>query len=161
MASSRSSRAPAARPTAASSRTCAARSSSSAPSTRRSTRSTSACRSTTSRRFRRSTAASSSVCSPDRRAEGLITAPIHELDTVRDWLRWAVTRFGEAKLAFGHGMPSAWDEAAYLVMHALSLPLDRLEAFLDAKLTQAERQRLGELLSRRIEQHVPAAYLTR
>jgi len=80
---------------------------------------------------------------------------------VRDWLRWAVTRFGEAKLAFGHGMPSAWDEAAYLVMHALSLPLDRLEAFLDAKLTQAERQRLGDLLSRRIEQHVPAAYLTR
>ena len=75
---------------------------------------------------------------------------------MRDWLRWAVTRFGEAKLAFGHGMPSAWDEAAYLVMHALSLPLDRLEAFLEAKLTQAERQRVGDLLTRRIDQRVVA-----
>ena len=80
---------------------------------------------------------------------------------MRDWLRWAVTRFGEAKLAFGHGTQNAWDEAAYLVLHALSLPRDRLEPFLDAKLTQAERQRLGDLLARRIEQHVPAAYLTR
>jgi len=90
-----------------------------------------------------------------------LSAPVNELDTVRDWLRWAVTRFGEAKLAFGHGTQNAWDEAAYLVLHALSLPHDRLEPFLDAKLTQAERQRLGDLLARRIEQHVPAAYLTR
>jgi len=80
---------------------------------------------------------------------------------VRDWLRWAVTRFGEAKLAFGHGTQNAWDEAAYLVLHALSLPLERLDTVLDAKLAQAERQRLGDLLTRRIEQRVPAAYLTR
>ena len=90
-----------------------------------------------------------------------MSAPVNELESVRDWLRWSVTRFGEAKLAFGHGTQNAWDEAAYLVLHALSLPLDRLEAFLDAKLTLAERQRLGDLLARRIDQRVPAAYLTR
>lgn len=86
---------------------------------------------------------------------------MHELETLRDWLRWAVSRFSEAKLSFGHGTANAWDEAAYLVLHALSLPLDRLEPFLDAKLTQLERARLGELLTRRIEARVPAAYLTR
>ena len=55
-----------------------------------------------------------------------MSVPANELDTVRDWLRWSVTRFAEAKLAFGHGTQDAWDEAAYLVTHALSLPLDRL-----------------------------------
>ena len=47
------------------------------------------------------------------------------------------------------------------MLHALSLPLEQLDTVLDAKLTQAERQRLGELLTRRIDQRVPAAYLTR
>jgi len=90
-----------------------------------------------------------------------VSAPIHELETVRDWLRWSVTRFTEAKLAFGHGTTNAWDEAAYLVLQALSLPPDRLEVFLDARLTQHERAKLGELLARRIDARVPAAYLTR
>ena len=90
-----------------------------------------------------------------------MTAPVHELETVRDWLRWAVTRFTESKLAFGHGTQDAWDEATYLVLHALSLPLDRLDAFLDAKLSQVERARVGEVLTRRIEGRVPSAYLTR
>ena len=85
---------------------------------------------------------------------------MHELETVRDWLRWSVTRFTEAGLSFGHGTDNAWDEAVYLVLHALSLPLDRLEPFLDARLTQVERARLGELLTRRIETRVPSAYLT-
>ena len=67
------------------------------------------------------------------------TDPVHDLETLRDWLRYAVSRFGEAKLAFGHGTTNAYDEAAYLLLHALHLPLDRLEPFLDARLTQAER----------------------
>ena len=67
------------------------------------------------------------------------TDAVHDLETLRDWLRYAVTRFGEAKLAFGHGTTNAYDEAAYLLLHALHLPLDRLEPFLDARLTQAER----------------------
>src|SRR5262244_1331489 len=83
-----------------------------------------------------------------------------ELLTVRDWLRWAVSRFGEAGLAFGHGTTNAYDEATYLLLHALHLPLDRLEPFLDAHLTLAERQQLATLLDRRIEERIPTAYLT-
>jgi ribosomal protein L3 glutamine methyltransferase len=86
--------------------------------------------------------------------------PVHDLVTLRDWLRWTVSRFGEEKLAFGHGTANAYDEAAYLLLHALHLPLDRLEPFLDARLTQAERAQLAQLLERRIDQRVPAAYLT-
>ena len=84
----------------------------------------------------------------------------HDLATLRDWLRYAVSRFGEAGLAFGHGSANAYDEAAYLILHELHLPLDRLEPFLDATLTLSERARLMELLVRRIDQRVPAAYLT-
>jgi len=84
----------------------------------------------------------------------------HDLVTLRDWLRYAVSRFSEAKLAFGHGCTNGYDEAAYLLLHALHLPLDRLEPFLDARLTQAERLQVAQLLDRRIVQRVPAAYLT-
>jgi ribosomal protein L3 glutamine methyltransferase len=84
-----------------------------------------------------------------------------ELETVRDWLRYAVSRFTAARLAFGHGMASAWDEAAYLVLHTLKLPLDRLEPFLDARLTHAERDAVLDIIDRRVEQRMPAAYLTR
>jgi ribosomal protein L3 glutamine methyltransferase len=88
------------------------------------------------------------------------SVPSGELETLRDWLRWSVSRFGEAKLHFGHGSDEAYDEAAYLLLHALHLPLDRLEPFLDARLTQAERATLGQLFTRRIDERVPAAYLT-
>ena len=90
-----------------------------------------------------------------------MTMPAHELHTLRDWLRYAVTRFGEAKISFGHGTDNAYDEAAYLLLHALHLPIDRLEPFFEARLTQPEREQLAQLLERRIEQRVPAAYLTR
>jgi ribosomal protein L3 glutamine methyltransferase len=83
-----------------------------------------------------------------------------ELETLRDWLRYAVSRFTQTGLAFGHGCADAYDEAAYLLLHALHLPLERLEPFLDAKLTHAEKGELASLLTRRIEDHVPAAYLT-
>jgi ribosomal protein L3 glutamine methyltransferase len=83
-----------------------------------------------------------------------------DLVTLRDWLRYAVSRFGERGLSFGHGTTNAYDEAAYLLLHALHLPLDRLEPFLDARLTQAERAELAHLLDRRIEERIPAAYLT-
>jgi ribosomal protein L3 glutamine methyltransferase len=83
-----------------------------------------------------------------------------ELDTLRDWLRFAVSRFTQARLAFGHGCADAYDEAAYLLLHALHLPLERIEPFLDARLTHAEKADLAALLTRRIEERVPAAYLT-
>jgi ribosomal protein L3 glutamine methyltransferase len=90
----------------------------------------------------------------------VMSATAHELATLRDWLRYAVSRFNEAGLAFGHGTANAYDEAAYLILHALHLPIDRLEPFLDATLTQSERATLAELLVRRIDDRIPAAYLT-
>ncbi|MBI4985204.1 MAG: 50S ribosomal protein L3 N(5)-glutamine methyltransferase [Rhodocyclales bacterium] len=86
---------------------------------------------------------------------------IAELHTLRDWLRWGTSRFCEAGLAFGHGTDNAYDEAAYLILHALHLPPDRLEPFLDARLTHAERIAVLDLLQQRIARRVPAAYLTR
>ena len=83
-----------------------------------------------------------------------------ELHTVRDWLRWGVSRFNEARLAFGHGTDNAYDEAAYLILHALHLPHDRLEPFLDARLAHSERLAVLNLLQLRIARRVPAAYLT-
>jgi ribosomal protein L3 glutamine methyltransferase len=83
-----------------------------------------------------------------------------ELVTLRDFLRWAVSRFNEAGLHFGHGTQNAYDEAAYLLLHALHLPHDRLEPFLDAALTESERETVFALLERRIGERVPAAYLT-
>lgn len=86
--------------------------------------------------------------------------PTTDLVTLRDWLRWAVSRFNEAGLTFGHGTNNAWDEAAYLILHTLHLPLERLEPFLDARITTPERQQLTQVFARRIEDRVPAAYLT-
>ncbi|MDH2915363.1 MAG: 50S ribosomal protein L3 N(5)-glutamine methyltransferase, partial [Gallionella sp.] len=82
------------------------------------------------------------------------------LRTVRDCLRFAVSRFNEAKLSFGHGSSDAYDEAAYLILHTLHLPLDRLEPFLDATLTHHEMMEVLNIIEKRVEQHIPAAYLT-
>ncbi len=82
------------------------------------------------------------------------------LITVRDWLRFAVSRFNEAKLFFGHGSDNAFDEAAYLILHTLHLPLDRLEPFLDASLTHGESEDILRVIERRVRERVPAAYLT-
>ena len=88
------------------------------------------------------------------------TAAISELTTVRDYLRYAVSRFNAAGLFFGHGSDNAWDEAVYLTLHTLNLPLDRLEPFLDARLLASERADLLEIYRRRCEDRLPAAYLT-
>ena len=83
-----------------------------------------------------------------------------ELITVRDHLRYAVSRFTAARLFFGHGSDNAWDEAVYLTLHTLSLPLDRLEPFLDARLLPDERTALLDIYRRRCDERLPAAYLT-
>jgi ribosomal protein L3 glutamine methyltransferase len=83
-----------------------------------------------------------------------------ELVTVRDFIRYAVSRFNAAGLFFGHGNDNAWDEAVYLTLHTLSLPLDRLEPFLDARLLPSERDALLDIYRRRCEERLPAAYLT-
>jgi ribosomal protein L3 glutamine methyltransferase len=80
--------------------------------------------------------------------------------TPRDFIRLAVSLAEREGVFFGHGSGSAWDEAVYLVLRALDLPPDRLEPFLDARLLAHERRRIVALLARRIEDRVPAAYLT-
>jgi ribosomal protein L3 glutamine methyltransferase len=81
--------------------------------------------------------------------------------TLRDLLRYAVGRFNRAKLAFGHGALDAFDEAAYLLLEALHLPIDKLEPFLDARLTRDERKLLLELIEARVVTRKPVAYLLR
>lgn len=83
-----------------------------------------------------------------------------QLHTFRDLLRFAVSRFNEAGLFFGHGSTNAYDEAAYLILHTLHLPPDQLEAFLDARLTSAEITQVLSILKRRTLEKIPAAYLT-
>ncbi|ABE31288.1 (glutamine-N5) methyltransferase, ribosomal protein L3-specific [Paraburkholderia xenovorans LB400] len=80
--------------------------------------------------------------------------------TVRDLLRFAVSRFNQANLSFGHGSANAYDEAAYLILHTLHLPLDLLEPFLDARLSAAEIDAVLNVIERRATERVPAAYIT-
>jgi ribosomal protein L3 glutamine methyltransferase len=80
--------------------------------------------------------------------------------TLRDLLRYAVSRFNGANLFFGHGSSNAFDEAAYLLLHTLKLPLDKLEPFLDARLLPDEVEAVLRVIERRADERVPAAYLT-
>jgi ribosomal protein L3 glutamine methyltransferase len=80
--------------------------------------------------------------------------------TVRDLLRYAVSRFTASQLAFGHGSDNAYDEAAYLILHTLHLPLDTLEPFLDARLLASEIDEILAVIARRADERVPAAYIT-
>ncbi len=81
------------------------------------------------------------------------------LQTLRDYIRWAVSRFHEHGVYFGHGTDNAWDEARLLVLGGLHLPWAMADAYLDCRLEEAECLHLNELLRRRIEERVPAAYL--
>lgn len=82
-----------------------------------------------------------------------------EFRTLRDLFRYAITRFDEAELVYGHGTDNALDEAAFIVLEGLRLPVDRLDVFLDARLTQAEKDRLAGLIEARVTTRKPAAYL--
>ena len=84
----------------------------------------------------------------------------HPFQTLRDLLRYAVSRFTEAELAFGHGTATAYDEAAYLLLHTLHLPIDTLDPFLDARLLPEEIERALSVINRRAGERVPASYIT-
>lgn len=81
--------------------------------------------------------------------------------TVGRLIREGVRRFRAARLSFGHGTTRAFDEAAYLALHALRLPPDDLESHLGAALSAAQARRVLALFERRIRERKPAAYLTR
>lgn len=87
--------------------------------------------------------------------------PAQHLTTVRDFLRYAVSRFSEAKIAIGHGTSSALDEAAFLILETLHLPVDDLNPWLDAKLLPDECAKLQNIIDARITTRKPAAYLTK
>ena len=88
------------------------------------------------------------------------SGPLVELVTLRDWLRYAITRFNRAGVYFGHGTDNAWDEAVYLLLHTLALPLDTLEPFLDACIPIEERIELLDIIDKRVDSRLPAPYLT-
>jgi ribosomal protein L3 glutamine methyltransferase len=83
-----------------------------------------------------------------------------ELLTVRDWVRHACTRLQAAGAAFGQGTDNAFDEALWLVLWALRLPLERPDPFLDARLARSERDCVAALIERRCGERLPTAYLT-
>lgn len=83
-----------------------------------------------------------------------------ELSSILDFIRWGASQFRAAELSFAHGMASALDEAAYLVLHTLHLPVDTPELYFASKLTQVEKQKVMDILERRIIERKPAAYLT-
>ncbi len=85
---------------------------------------------------------------------------LNDFSTIRDLLRYAVTRFNGENLFFGHGSNNAFDEAAYLVLHTLKLPLDKLEPFYDARLLPEEITAVLNVIERRAMDRVPAAYIT-
>lgn len=84
----------------------------------------------------------------------------NQLITVRDWLRWAVTRLSTAQVALGQGTADPYDEAAWLLLWSLRLPHDTLDPFLDARTLPHERDAFLALLDRRCDERVPTAYLT-
>lgn len=87
------------------------------------------------------------------------SGPLAELVTVRDWLRYAVTRFNRAGIFCGHGVTDVFDEAAWLILSSLALPLERLDPFLDACIPSDERQALFDNIERRAVERIPTAYL--
>lgn len=93
-------------------------------------------------------------------AQDIYALASQQLITIRDVLRFTISQFNQAKLFFGHGNDNAYDEATYLLLHTLHLPLDTLEPFLDARLLPNEISKLLHLVRRRIEERIPIAYLT-
>ncbi len=83
-----------------------------------------------------------------------------ELVTLRDYWRYAISRFNAADLSYGHGTTTAGDDAAYLLLDTLELPIDTLDPFLDARLLPAERKLLAERIETRVSTRKPSSYIT-
>lgn len=100
------------------------------------------------------------MISPSARSVASADQATIELSTLRDCLRWAVSRFGQSHIHTGHGTASLFDEAVALALWSLHLPPDELERWLDARLTRSEVQSLIALFEARCGSRLPAAYLT-
>ncbi|MBY0379964.1 MAG: 50S ribosomal protein L3 N(5)-glutamine methyltransferase [Burkholderiales bacterium] len=84
----------------------------------------------------------------------------NKLINVRDIIRFMVSSFQEHNLSYGHGTNNPYDEAVYLTLATLHLPIDQLEPYLDAKLLDYEIDNLLNVCKRRVEQRIPAPYIT-
>tara|TARA_R110002124_G_scaffold233381_1_gene398602 strand:+ start:5779 stop:6720 length:942 start_codon:yes stop_codon:yes gene_type:complete len=84
----------------------------------------------------------------------------HELVTIRDTLRWIVTKFEEYDLYFGHGTDNAWDEALLLLYFCFKIPQSAFSNILDSKVCLSEKAKIWEYLIKRIVQKKPLAYIT-
>lgn len=85
---------------------------------------------------------------------------VTELRTIGDMLRWAVSRFNDANIYYGHGTDNAWDEAIALVFHALHLPEEIGQQVILSNLTSSEKHKIVELIIRRVRERLPVPYLT-
>jgi ribosomal protein L3 glutamine methyltransferase len=107
------------------------------------------------------------ICGTSRRSQHEKSRPamtkadqLTELTSIRDWLRYAVSRFNEAGLIYGHGTATALDEAAFLILHSLHLQIDQLDPWLDCRLLPTERRQVQQIIEARIQTRKPAPYLT-
>jgi len=82
-----------------------------------------------------------------------------ELSTMTDFMRWGASQFVNAELSYSHGMSSPLDEAVYLVLRSLHLPVDTPDVYWPSKLTLGEKHTVVSTLLKRIEQRIPAAYI--
>lgn len=87
------------------------------------------------------------------------SAAANQLSTIRDFLRFALSSFRAAGVVHGHGASSALDEAAFIILEVLKLPVEDINPWLDARLLETEKQAIAELIRRRVETRLPAAYL--
>jgi ribosomal protein L3 glutamine methyltransferase len=85
---------------------------------------------------------------------------VTELRTIADMLRWAVSRFNDANIYYGHGTDNAWDEAIALVFDALHLSEDIGQQVILSNLTSSEKHKIVELIIRRVRERLPVPYLT-
>jgi len=90
----------------------------------------------------------------------MTTNVFDELISVRDYLRYGMSEFERADLYYGHGTDNALDEVLSLITYELKLPYEEMDKCLDARLTTRERQAILGLFKRRIDERVPAAYIT-
>lgn len=89
----------------------------------------------------------------------MATKSYKELKTIRDLIRYAVSCFNQAELSFGHGNDNAWDEAVYLVLERLNLPLEQLTPYMDARVLESERKLVLDLIHQRAATRLPLAHL--
>lgn len=89
---------------------------------------------------------------------------INDLHSILDMVRWSVSRFNDAHLYFGHGTDNAWDEAVSLVFQALHLPhhltTQTGDELFQARLTRSEREKVAELVLKRVQTRMPLPYIT-